>query len=83
MEEHGLDPPTARVLTAGVCFGLAIASRHPDYAAAIHIEFGKDYRTRIAGSDILYFAEAVASGDERTSPEKLADELVESCPIAP
>lgn len=81
--DHALAPPTARVMTAGVLFGLALAARHPEYAADAHVEFGKNYRTRAAGSDIIFFAEAVASGDERTVPEMLADEIVSECPIQP
>lgn len=63
--------------------GLALAARHPEYAATAHVEFAKDYRIRAAGSDILFFAEAVASGDERTVPEMLADEIVVECQISP
>ena len=81
--DHTLSPPTARVLVGGLLIGLALAARHPQYAADAHIEFGKDYRTRAAGSDIIFFAAAVASGDERTAPEMLADEMATECPIQP
>ena len=81
--DHDLEPPTARVMTSGLLVGLALATRHPEYAANAHVEFAKDYRTRAAGSDIIFFAEAVASGDERTVPEMLADEIVVECLILP
>jgi hypothetical protein len=81
-ETHEVTDETAIVMGAGLLFGLALANRHPAYAAAAHGRLGEDYRTRIAGSRPLYDAVTAALGDSRTSPEIMADELVEACPLA-
>jgi len=78
---HDLQGEVAVEMTAGLLIGLALASRHPAYAAAAQVIFTADYQNRMAGSKVLYEAMAIASGDERTSPEKMADELVEACPL--
>lgn len=80
--EHELVKPIAYIpMTAGFSWGLALAARHPEYAAKAHAALTADYKERIAGGQIEFQAMAVASGDERTSSEKLADGLVEAVEI--
>lgn len=81
-EEHELSEDAALPMVAGLMTGLALAARHPGYARTAHIVLSEDYRDRAAGSTLLFEAMALASGDERTSPEKLADELTQVCPLA-
>ena len=84
MDAHEMeDENAAFALIAGLQWGVALAARHPEYAADAHAELGKDYRTRLGGNEMLFEMMAAGDGDTRTSPEKLADELVESCPLGP
>lgn len=80
-DAHEMEPEAAIPMAAGLLFGLALACEHPTYAAAAHARFGEDYKKRLAGTRLLFDVMAAASGDPRTSPEKMADELVEACPV--
>ena len=80
--EHDLVKPVAYLpYMAGLLWGLALAARHPEYAKKAHEALTSNYHQRTAGGKIEFQAMAVASGDERTSPEKLADQLVEDVEI--
>lgn len=81
-DTYEVTPETAMILEAGLSIGLELATRHPLYAAKVCGELYADYQRRTAGDEVLFQAMAVASGDERTSPEKMADEMVEACPLA-
>ncbi len=81
-EEHNVVKPTAYLpYMAGLSWGLALAARHPEYARQAHEALTHDYYERAAGGLIQFQAMAVASGDERTTPEKLADQLLEDVEI--
>lgn len=80
-DSYEVSPKTAMTMVAGIQIAAALAARHPTYTQAAHWELGADYRRRIAGDELLFQAMAVASGDERTSPEHIADEMVEACPL--
>jgi len=75
------DPKVSIPMMAGLSWGLALAARHPEYAQHAHVTMTTDYKRRAAGDETHFQAMAVASGDERTSPEKMADELVEAVEI--
>lgn len=78
--EHELtDVKVIIPMIAGLQWGLAIAARHPKYAALAHENLDRDYRVRLAGGSLTFEMMVAGDGDERTSPEKLADGLVDSC----
>ena len=82
MLEHQMEDTNAAIaVIAGLQWGLALAARHPEYAAAAHSMFGKDYRIRTVGEEMLFEMMAAGSGDTRTSPEMLADQIPEACPL--
>lgn len=89
-ETYGLETAAVEGTTAGLCVGLALAARHPEYAAVAHERLGIDYRVRATthaevGGSVAEFelmASAITEGgDGRTAPEKMADECVEACPV--
>ncbi len=81
LEQELTDIKVVIPMMAGLQWGLALAARHPKYAALAHESLDRDYRVRLAGGKVTYEMMVAGDGDERTSPEKLADELVSSCPI--
>lgn len=83
MEAHELEESATIAMLAGFQWGLALCARHHEYAVFAHEILGRDYRLRLGGNEMLFEMMAAGSGDTRTSPEKLADEIVESCPISP
>lgn len=81
-DTYKVTPDTALAMMAGLQIGVALViAEYPEYARRAHYKLSADYRRRIAGSDVEFQAMAIASGDERTSPEKIADELVEAFPL--
>lgn len=75
--EEQFDPTDISRVAAGILIGIALSVRHNDIATQAHNRLMYAAKTRGAGSLILYEAMSVASGDERTSAEQLADELAE------
>lgn len=64
-------------VTIGLSIGVALAMRHAEAAEWLHRELTNDYKIRGAGSLLLFEAMGVAAQEERTGPEKIADEIAQ------
>ena len=80
-EEHELKPDTCEDVLVGILIGLAFAERHRVLASVVYDNLLADHKARNSGSETAYEAEAIASGDERTAPEIMADELSVICKV--
>lgn len=78
-------PDVIGSVTAGISIGLALATRHPERATALHTSIVEAYKVRAAGDVLSYEIICMASGlgndywedgDQRTEPERFADDLV-------
>jgi hypothetical protein len=75
--EEQFDPTDISRVAGGILIGIALSIRHPKTAERSHKALLDSMKIRGAGSLIEYEGMSIASGDERTSNEKLADELAE------
>lgn len=75
--EEQFDPTDISRVAGGILIGIALSIRHSEVAKLAHKALTDDIKIRSAGSLIEYEGMSVASGDERTSSEQLADELAE------
>lgn len=81
-DAHDLNTPEFTIMMmAGLQWGLALATRHPEYAKKAHEMLTIDYKERIAGSVNSFDLMASGDQDTRTSPEKLADGIESEVPI--
>ena len=74
---HNIPDPEIAPMLEGFMLGLAVAIRHGEYATGLHKKVTESFKLGIAGSALLYAAAAVASGDERTEVEMLADKFAQ------
>lgn len=74
---------TAVVFLAGLQVGVAIAERHPEHGKEMHSLLMSDIKTRIGGSAAAFGLMAAGTGDERTAPEQIADDIAEEVLLEP
>lgn len=83
MQEEGQSEEQAVVSVGGIMIGIAICARHPAYGKEMHDIMMDDIKVRWGGSITAFGLMAHGTGDERSAPEQLADEIARAVIIDP
>ena len=83
IQEEGYSEDQAVVSVSGVMIGVAICARHPEYGKEMHDIMMDDIKVRWGGSLTAFGLMAHGTGDERSAPEQLADEIARAVIIDP